>query len=259
MDSPNPGEADLSAKVLPELQRIAEGLGVQGHQRLRKGDLIEAIMVKAAVATGARRGRPAGRRDHGEPHGRRAALIGTRRTAGREGHGGRARRGDGGPGGPTGGRGRGGHRGARGAGRPREGQRPAGPGKARPGRGANAPRQERRGRRMSREERPSPAGAAARPGARSARRTSQQPRPHRHSGRPARGVWVPPDLGLPPGTRGRLRVPVADPPLRPAARGPGQGKVRQPRDNEKYPALLRIETVNGVDPEMASLRPSSTS
>jgi transcription termination factor Rho len=29
------------------------------------------------------------------------------------------------------------------------------------------------------------------------------------------------------------------------------GKVRNPRDNEKYPALLQIETVNDVDPEVA--------
>ena len=33
------------------------------------------------------------------------------------------------------------------------------------------------------------------------------------------------------------------------------GQVRQPRDNEKYPALLRIETVAGVDPETARRRP----
>src|SRR5438552_3883757 len=33
------------------------------------------------------------------------------------------------------------------------------------------------------------------------------------------------------------------------------GQVRSPRDNEKYPALLRIETVNGVDPDTARGRP----
>ena len=27
------------------------------------------------------------------------------------------------------------------------------------------------------------------------------------------------------------------------------GKVRRPRDNEKYLALLDVETVNGLDPE----------
>jgi transcription termination factor Rho len=33
------------------------------------------------------------------------------------------------------------------------------------------------------------------------------------------------------------------------------GKVRQPKDNEKYFALLQIDTVNGVDPETAKARP----
>jgi transcription termination factor Rho len=33
------------------------------------------------------------------------------------------------------------------------------------------------------------------------------------------------------------------------------GQVRQPRDNEKYPALLRIDSVAGVDPETARQRP----
>jgi transcription termination factor Rho len=33
------------------------------------------------------------------------------------------------------------------------------------------------------------------------------------------------------------------------------GKVRHPRDNEKYPALLQIESVAGVDPDTARQRP----
>ena len=33
------------------------------------------------------------------------------------------------------------------------------------------------------------------------------------------------------------------------------GKVRQPKDNEKYFALLQIDTVNGLDPETAKARP----
>ncbi|HXF57141.1 MAG TPA: transcription termination factor Rho, partial [Actinomycetota bacterium] len=33
------------------------------------------------------------------------------------------------------------------------------------------------------------------------------------------------------------------------------GKVREPRDNEKYPALLQIESVSGWDPETARQRP----
>jgi transcription termination factor Rho len=33
------------------------------------------------------------------------------------------------------------------------------------------------------------------------------------------------------------------------------GAVRHPKDNEKYPALLRIDSVNGMDPEEAKQRP----
>jgi transcription termination factor Rho len=34
------------------------------------------------------------------------------------------------------------------------------------------------------------------------------------------------------------------------------GAIRQPKDNEKYMALLRIDTVNGMDPEVAKQRPN---
>jgi transcription termination factor Rho len=34
------------------------------------------------------------------------------------------------------------------------------------------------------------------------------------------------------------------------------GKVRNPRDNEKYAALLQIDSVNGVDPQVAQQRPT---
>jgi transcription termination factor Rho len=39
----------LQGKVLPELQQIAESLGVTGHQKLKKGDLIDAIVAKASA------------------------------------------------------------------------------------------------------------------------------------------------------------------------------------------------------------------
>jgi len=35
--------------VLSELQQIAETLGMEGHHRLRKNDLIEAILTKSAT------------------------------------------------------------------------------------------------------------------------------------------------------------------------------------------------------------------
>ncbi|MGH2546025.1 MAG: Rho termination factor N-terminal domain-containing protein, partial [Actinomycetota bacterium] len=37
----------LEQKVLPELQQIASSLGVQGYQRLKKADLIDAIIDRA--------------------------------------------------------------------------------------------------------------------------------------------------------------------------------------------------------------------
>ena len=49
VDSRTIERADLEGKVLPELQQIAEGLGVEGHQRLRKSDLIDAIVAKSST------------------------------------------------------------------------------------------------------------------------------------------------------------------------------------------------------------------
>ena len=37
----------LGSKLLPELQQIAQQLGVEGAQRLRKAGLIDAIVEKA--------------------------------------------------------------------------------------------------------------------------------------------------------------------------------------------------------------------
>ena len=37
----------LEQKVLPELQEIASSLGVEGYQRLKKADLIDAIIARA--------------------------------------------------------------------------------------------------------------------------------------------------------------------------------------------------------------------
>ena len=34
------------------------------------------------------------------------------------------------------------------------------------------------------------------------------------------------------------------------------GQVRPPKDNEKFFSLLRVEAVNGIDPETARRRPS---
>jgi len=48
LESPTIDRSELEGKLLPELQRIAQSLGVAGAQRLRKGDLIAAIVAKSA-------------------------------------------------------------------------------------------------------------------------------------------------------------------------------------------------------------------
>ncbi|HEV8373108.1 MAG TPA: transcription termination factor Rho [Actinomycetota bacterium] len=59
----------LEAKVLPELQAIASSMGVQGFQRLRKADLIGAIIAKAQGVEFQPSSSPSGR-------GRRGAAAG---------------------------------------------------------------------------------------------------------------------------------------------------------------------------------------
>jgi transcription termination factor Rho len=61
----------LEAKVLPELQAIASSMGVQGYQRLRKADLIGAIIAKAQGVEFTPSSGPSGRsrRGTGQPAG----------------------------------------------------------------------------------------------------------------------------------------------------------------------------------------------
>jgi transcription termination factor Rho len=51
VESPTIERSELEGKLLPELQRIAQSLGVPGSQRLRKGDLISAIVTKSSDAS----------------------------------------------------------------------------------------------------------------------------------------------------------------------------------------------------------------
>src|SRR5438477_11002337 len=54
-DSRTLDKTTLESKVLSELQGIAVGLGVEGHQRLRKADLIQAIMKASNGKSSGRR------------------------------------------------------------------------------------------------------------------------------------------------------------------------------------------------------------
>src|SRR5919204_7032749 len=113
VDSRTMERADLESKVLPELQQIAEGLGVEGHQRLRKSDLIDAIVAKSSTdgqTTSAEATEAAGSdgdaassatRGDGSRSGPNASAGGS--EGGRGGGGGGGRGGAGGPKGPPGG------------------------------------------------------------------------------------------------------------------------------------------------------------
>ena len=39
---------ELEGKLIPELQQIAQGLGIEGSQKLRKAGLIDAIVSRSA-------------------------------------------------------------------------------------------------------------------------------------------------------------------------------------------------------------------
>jgi transcription termination factor Rho len=301
VDSRTLEQSDLEAKVLPELQKIAESLGVTGHQRLRKGDLIKAILDKStgdghvdaegngqAVPPAARprgRGKPAAESapeaqaadadgqapvaddpdpapaagessptpaaEASEATSAQGASDGDSAAAAEDGDDAEApagnRSGDGGE------SNRGGSSG--GDGRQRQGGQSDG------GRGGTAVMERpkegfNRDRRLSREDR---------------RRQREVRREREREEREQELADAPTRTGildvLPEGygflrTTGYLPgnedVYASLSQIRRFALRRGDqitGQVRNPRDNEKYPALLRIETVNGIDPEVARGRP----
>jgi transcription termination factor Rho len=196
----------LEQKVLPELQQIASSLGVEGHQRLKKGELIEAI-IAADDGKGAKAAPPA----QAEPA--PARTEGSTRPDQRESGGGNGR--------------------ARG-GPPR-------------GRDRDRDRGRRRGRDRHRERGPREA-------------TEEEL---------AEAPVMTGILDVLPEGYGFLRtsgylpsqqdIYVSLSQIRRFALRKGDevtGAVRHPKDNEKYFALLRIDTVNGVTPDEARQRPS---
>jgi transcription termination factor Rho len=236
VDSRTMDKSTLESKVLTELQGIATGLGVEGNQRLRKADLIKAIMKasgngdsgRTSVAEQASSTEPSPQDVPGtttaEPSDTEQDLGGSNGEVSAEEHTSRRDRGD-----------RGG----------------------RPGGSDGGPEnREDRSRRPSREER---------------RRQREQRREREREEREQELADAPTQTGildvLPEGY-GFLRTSGYLPGnadiyaslsqirrfgLRKGDRVTGQ--VRQPKDSEKYFALLRIENVNGMDPEEAKLRP----
>jgi transcription termination factor Rho len=230
--------SDLEAKLLPELQQIAQTLGVEGTQKLRKAGLIDAIV--SASGNGER----ASSDDVEETDAATAAPTTTIEERPREGRDGEDRRDD---------RDRGDAR------RADRGDRPAGQGGGqRPsGQGSGDGGSERdRRRRPSREER---------------RRSREERRVRDEQDRVE-------ELKTAPTRTGILDIlPEGYGFLRCSGYLPGQddvyvslsyvrrhqlrkgdtvtGKIREPKNNEKYPALLAVESVNDMDPEKAAARP----
>jgi transcription termination factor Rho len=247
LDSRTTNRSDLEGKHLPELQQLAQTLGVSGVQRLRKGDLIDAIISRSGKETEQEAGATNGEVHDGkavreavanESSGDAAASNGDSPEDGEAGVGGspEGRRDQGGDrdGRPQGQQGQQGQRGGGGGGSQDRGERP---------------------RRLSREER---------------RKQREERRLREHEAREEEIVNAPIRTGildvLGEGygfmrTGGYLPGPddvyVSMSQVRRFALRKGDevaGKIRQPRDNEKYYALLQIETVNGVDPETARQR-----
>ena len=241
LDSRTMNRSDLEGKHLPELQQLAQTLGVSGIQRLRKGDLIDAIISKSGKDTDATS-------TNGEVHDDSAAReavasetqgdVAASNGDSSEGDDDRGPRG----GGSEGRRDRGGDRDGR-----QQNQRGGG-GVATQERGDRPRRPSREERRRQREER---------------RQREQEAREEEILTAPIR-TGILDVLGEGYGflrTGGYLPGPddvyVSMSQVRRFALRKGDevaGKIRQPRDNEKYYALLQIETVNGVDPETARQR-----
>jgi transcription termination factor Rho len=265
----------LEAKLLPELQQIAQTIGVEGAQKLRKAGLIDAIVAKsgggssgespAEAAPGANGDHPKpARAGRGSADAPSAPAPGAGPTDPPEGTvadvpvdqvsaGGRGDQ-DRGPRDDRGGRDDRGPRDDR-------GQRDD-----RPQRDDRGPRDDRgardeggdgdRRRRPSREDR---------------RRQREERRLREEAERLEEMKSAPSQTGildiLPDGygflrasgylpAQGDIYVSLSQVRKHQLRKGDTvTGKVREPKSNEKYPALLLVESVNGMDPEEAAKRP----
>ena len=228
-----PGAMDksvLEAKVASELHTIASTLGIEGHQRLKKSELVDAILAAGGDGDGVATTTP--HQSDDTPSGTEAsqgvAEGGSDRAAQASGNGG-------------------------GTVAPPETERR----EEREGGGRPDMRPGPEGRRrMSREER---------------RRLRDERRQREMEAREEEIATAPTATGLldvlPEGygflrTSGYLPGPediyVSLSQIRRFMLRKGDvvaGRVRQPRDSEKYFALLQIESVNGVDAETAKQRP----
>jgi transcription termination factor Rho len=279
----------LEGKLLPELQQIAQTMGIEGTQRLRKAGLIDAIVEassngerpdngeanasssqESAVATieqersadaseedeqddGSGNTRDAQPEDRGQdrstdgssPQGRDGNRDGSTRVASEEG----PQRDDRRPGGTD---------------RPRDDRQGARGGAPRPQGGDREDRDDR----TEQGDRNDPRNRRRRP-TREERRQMREDRREREEQERVEALKTAPSASgildlLPDGygfmrTSGYLPGPddiyVSMSQVRKHQLRKGDvvtGKVRQPRDNEKYWALLEVEKVNDLDPDEAS-------
>ena len=234
----------LEGKVASELHTIAAGLGIEGHQRLKKADLIDRILAAATDGDGAGTTGPSTAPGTVESQADRQGTVETPAERTEASDNGEVTTAP-----PQSEREERESRDVRESRGVREervpGERPEG----RPPEGAR--------RRLSREER---------------RRFREERRQRDVEAREEEIATAPTATGLldvlPEGygflrTSGYLPGPediyVSLSQVRRFMLRKGDvvtGKVRQPKDSEKYFALLQIESVNGVDPETAKQRPS---
>jgi transcription termination factor Rho len=237
MDSPTTDKSVLGQKVLPELQEIAQGLGLEGYQRLKKGELIDAIVGAADGAKTSASGGSASTTSGSPDPGTEGATETNQQSE-------KSESGD--------------------------GPRLSGGERSGDGERASGPSVQVRDRTM--ERRP-PRDRGPRDGrGRDRRRGRDRDRGERvYQERPEDIADAPVHTGildvLPEGygflrTNGYLPSPgdiyASLSQIRRFGLRKGDqvtGAVRHPKDNEKYFALLRIDTVNGVGPDEARQRP----
>jgi transcription termination factor Rho len=254
----------LGSKLLPELQQIAQTMGVEGAQKLRKAGLIDAIVAAGSSTNGGGDAKPARAKRAPKADAATDTTVETTSTtetdddASDDGDDRPARRD------------RGDRPNAdRGADRPnadRGDDRGADRGNADRGNADRGPQdrgnQDRDGSDRDRRRRPS----------REERRRQREERRVREESERAEEVKTAPSRTgildtLPEGygflrTSGYLPGPddvyVSLSHVRKHQLRKGDtitGKIREPKNNEKYPALLLVESVNDMDPEAASSRP----
>ncbi len=237
----------LEQKLIPELQRIAQEMGIEGTQRLRKAGLIDAIVANGGNGSndGAAAPSPvavavAERADEAERADDAAETDEVRE-------------------------------GSRGSERAEAGNAADEPSAPRDEGSRSEERADRdRGRTDDRERGGNDRNRRQRPSREDRRRMREERRLREEQERAEEIANAPTLTGildlLPDGygflrTSGYMPGPediyVSVSQVRKASLRKGDvvaGKIRRPRDNEKYVALLDVETVNGLDPEVAKNR-----